>query len=146
MIGLSVVTGLALSFAVLAQDLGEVTLAVDPAGAAEVGLIAWIWKAWGVVREIQHQSPLAAAYAIVQLLVLFMRTSLSNRLGIVKLTVISALNVAVGVLSAKLAGQDWLSALTGAAQMASISVFLHQVKAQVSRMPSELEAKKAEQE
>jgi hypothetical protein len=120
-----------------AQELGEVTVSVDPAQVAEIGLLAWGWKAWGVLRELQHQSPLVAAYSLVQILLLFMGTALSNRLGIVKLTIVSALNVLVGVLSSRVAGQEWLEAATSAGSMAAISVFLHQFKSQISKMPEQ---------
>lgn len=127
-----------------AQDLGQVIADATPQEPESVGLLAWIWKAWSVVREIQHQSPLLAAYSIVQLLLLFMGTQLSNRLGIVKLTIVSGLNVLVGVLSARVAGQEWLESFTSAGSMAAISVFLHQFKRQIQKMPGQLEQKKAE--
>lgn len=142
--------GLVIAFAMLlvhssyAQDVGQVILDATPKEPEEVGLLAWIWKAWGTLREVQHQSPLLAAYSIVQLLLLFMGTTLSNRLGIVKLTVVSGLNVLVGVLSARVAGQEWFEALTSAGSMAAISVFLHQIKSQIQKMPSQLEQKKQE--
>lgn len=82
--------------------------------------------------EIKGATTMAIIAGVVQLLMLFFRTSLSNFAGKWKLLIVSGLTVAATVVGLMSQGMTLLAALVNGATLAAVQVFVHQLWKQIN--------------
>lgn len=116
-----------------------------PALALADEVMAPLPEDWGKVISVittGELSSLAIVGALVQLVMLLLKTKLGEMAGKWRLISVSLLSVVGGVLALKVQGVDWAQSLTHASTLAAFQVFMHQVYKQVAPVPA-LAQKKA---
>lgn len=88
-----------------------------------------------LAQTLPGASALAITVAIVQALMLALRTPLADKLGKWNLTALLALSCVTSLLSAKLAGATWAAAFLSGPLLAAAQVFAHQLFTQFSAKP-----------
>jgi hypothetical protein len=88
-----------------------------------------------LAQTLKGAGALAITVAIVQALMLALRTPLADKLGKWKLTALLGLSCVASLASAKLAGATWAAALASGPLLAAAQVFAHQLFAQFTEKP-----------
>lgn len=103
-------------------------VALDPAAPLAYGdALGELVK---LAQSLKGAGALAVTVAIVQALMLALRTPLADKLGKWKLTALLGLSCVTSLLSSKLAGATWGAALLSGPLLAAAQVFAHQLFAQ----------------
>ncbi len=88
-----------------------------------------------LAATLKGASAVGITVAVVQALMLALRTPLADKLGKWKLTAVLALSCVLSLFSAKLAGATWGAALLSGPLLAAAQVLGHQVYAQFTEKP-----------
>lgn len=108
-------------------------VALDPAAPIAYGdALTELVK---LAQTLKGAGAIAITVAVVQALMIALRTPLADKLGKYKLTALLGLSCVLSLLSSKLAGASWAAAFTSGPLLAAAQVFAHQLFAQFTEKP-----------
>ena len=114
---------------VMAFLLSHVSIAsevTDPLATSD-----FFTQVWALIGQGKGASGLGLAVLITQAFMLFFRTEMASFAGKWKLTIVTGLSVAVGIMALKTSGAEWAAAIFNSVTLTAIQVFIHQLVKQL---------------
>lgn len=104
-----------------------ITCAFAEVAVSEIPVSDFLMELYKSINGIKGLSVLASAIVIVQLLMMFFKTKLSDFAGKYRLLVVTGLTMVVGILGLMNTGMPFLAAMVHSSTLAAAQVFGHQV-------------------
>lgn len=101
----------------------------------EVPVVEFIMAVISAIGGLKGATALAVAAAVVQLMMMFLKTPLAMFAAKYKLVAVYGLSIVSGIIALRIAGVALPAALVDASTLAAVQVFLHQIYKQFIEKP-----------